>query len=480
MSTALRVTWRNSIPNIDPYYNSLRQGYIVQLHVWDALLYRDPGDYSIKPLLATEWKWVDDKTLEFTLRRGVKFHNGDPFTADDVVYTINTVVQDKKLSVPSNYVFYESAEKVDDYKVRIKLNRVFPAALEYIAQVLPIWPKAYREKVGAEEYAKHPVGAGPYRIVALEGSRKIVMQRFDDYYDGSPKGRPPIRNLTINQVPDSATELAELLGGGADWIWDFDPDQFASIDAVPTLTAQRAETMRVGYIALDAGGRTGADNPLTKVKVRQAIMYAVDRATMAKQLMQGQSRALDTPCYPTQFGCDAKASKHYDFDPSKAKSLLAEAGYPNGIDTVLYSYLLPQWVGAVQNYLQAAGIRAKINQLQTGAAIQANLEGKTPMLFGSWGSYSINDVSAFLPYFFGGTASDYARDPEVERLVKLGGEVTDPGARKEAYTAAIRLITDKAYFMPVFTYVKTYSFSKQLNFQPWADELPRFYLSSWK
>jgi len=246
------------------------------------------------------------------------------------------------------------------------------------------------------------------------------------------------------------------------------------------LQAVRAETMRVAFMSIDGAGRTGADNPLTKEKVRQALFYAVDRATMAKQLMQGSSRPLDAPCFPTQFGCDQAAATHYAYDPAKAKALLAEAGYPNGFDTELYSYLLPQWNGAIQNYLRAVGINAHINQMQVAAVIQASQAGKTPLSTGSWGSYSINDVSAFMPYYFTGTPDDYTRDPEIEKLVKQGGSVTDPDQRRKAYSEAIRLISSHADWMPLFTYVKTYGFSRQLNFKPWTDELPRFYLSSWK
>jgi peptide/nickel transport system substrate-binding protein len=249
---------------------------------------------------------------------------------------------------------------------------------------------------------------------------------------------------------------------------------------MPTLNAVRAETMRIAYMGLDAGGRTGADNPLTKEKVRQAIMYALDRATMAKQLMQGGSRPLDAPCFPTQFGCDQAAAVHYPYDPAKAKQLLAEAGYPNGFDTELVSYLLPQWNGAIQNYLRAVGINARVTQLQVAAVIQRVIEGKTPLNAGSWGSYSINDVSAILPYFFTGGGNDYARDPEVQKLVLAGGSVTDADQRRKNYSEAIKLITQRAEWVPLFTYVKTYGYSKQLNFKPYPDELPRFYLSSWK
>jgi peptide/nickel transport system substrate-binding protein len=209
-------------------------------------------------------------------------------------------------------------------------------------------------------------------------------------------------------------------------------------------------------------------------------MYAVDRATMAKQFMPGGSRVLDAPCYPTQFGCDASIAVKYDYDPAKAKALLTEAGYANGFDTELVSYLLPQWVGAMQNYLGAVGIRAKISQLQVGAVVQRSTEGKNPLEFGSWGSYSINDASAFLPYFFSGGGNDYTRDPKVIELVKEGGDTVDPDKRRDAYSQAIKRLTEQADFMPLFTYVTYYAFSKQLNFKGFRDELPRFYLASWK
>ncbi len=476
----LRVTWRDAIPNVDPYYNQLRSGIILAHQAWDTLVYRDPETFQNKPLLAESFAWVDDTTIDFTLRQGVTFHNGDRFTADDVVYTINTVIADKQVSVPSNYAFYAGAEKIDDYHVRVKLKRVFPAALDYMAMTLWIWPKAYREKVGADEYRLHPIGTGPYKITKVDGVTQIDLERYDGYYAASPKGKPAIGKLTIHEVPDSATEMAELLGGRADWIWKFSPDQFDNVGRMPTLQALRSESMRIGYFMMDAAGRTGADNPLTKEKVRQAIFHAIDRETMAKQLVQGGSRPLNAPCYPTQFGCDAGAAAVYAYDPAKAKALLAEAGYPNGFDTELVTYELPSWAGAMQNYLKAVGINARLSVLQVGAVVQRSIAGQNPLEAGDWGSYSINDVSAILPQYFTGGGSDYSRDAEVTALVQAGGATTDPDQRRKAYSAAIKMITEKAYWLPLYTYTIPYGLSRQLNFKPYPDELPRFWLASWK
>lgn len=476
----LRITWRDGIPDVTPYYNQLRSGVVLGHQVWDSLVYRDPETFQIKPLLAESYKWVDETTLEFTLRKNVTFQNGDKLTADDVVYTINSILHDKQVSTPSNYSFIDHATKVDDLHVRVELKRVFPAALDFMAMTLYIMPKAYREKVGPQEYSQHPIAAGPYKITRVNGVTEIDLQRYDGYYADSPKGRPAIGKIVIHEVPDAVTEMAELLGNRADWIWKFSPDQFDAVNRMPNLQATRSESMRVEYLGMDAAGRTGANNPLTNEKVRQAIVYAIDRGTMAKQLMQGGARAIDTPCYPTQFGCDASAAVHYAYDPAKAKQLLAEAGYPNGFNTELVTYDLPAWGGAIQGYLKAVGINVRLTQLQVAAVVQRSLAGQNPMELGSWGSYSVNDVSAILPNFFTFTGGDYTRDPEIKKLVEAGSATVDPDQRRKAYSEAIKLITEKASWVPVFTQSITYGYSKQLNFKPYPDELPRFFLCSWK
>jgi peptide/nickel transport system substrate-binding protein len=479
----LRAAWVDQITDIDPYYNSLRTGLVVAHQAWDGLVYRDPEDFKIKPLLATSWKWVDDTTLEFELRHGVTFHNGDPFTAADVIYTISVITDPKSgIAVPSNFSWLAGAEAIDDFHVRIKLKRAFPAALEYIAFVMPIYPKAYREKVGPDGYKKAPIGAGPYKITKVDGINEIDMERYEGYYDGSSKGRPPIRKVVIKELNDSTAMVTSLLGGQLDWIWQYNPDQVDAINRMPTLQGARQEAMRIIFMGIESDGRGTNTKPLQNVKVRQAIMYAIDRQTFARQLVQGGARVPDGPCYFTQFGCDQTAEVHYGYDPAKAKQLLAEAGYPNGFDTEIVAAQPPNpaWPGAIQNYLAAVGIRAKVSVLQATASIQRAEAGDAPLYLSSWGSYSINDVSAIMPYFFNGGLDDQAHDPEVTKLLAEGGSVVDPDTRKKDYSAALKLITENAYWVPMSTSVTTYGFSKQLNFKGYPDEMPRFFLSSWK
>ena len=478
----LRILFQDAVPNVDMYFNSQRTGLILAHQAWDMLVHRDPATFEINPSLATDWKFAEDNSLDLTIRQGVKFHDGSTLSADDVVYTINMAASpDSKVATPSNYAWIDKAEKTGDYSVRIKMKKPTPAALEYLAMVTPIHPKAYREKVGPEGFAAKPVGAGPYKIVRNEQGKEVVFERFDDYWAGSPKGKPAIKTLHVRFVPDVTTAVTELLGQRADWVWNFNPDQLANINKMPHLQALQQESMRIGYLSIDAAGRSGAGNPLTNQKVRQAIWHAINRQDMADKLIQGGSRVPQAPCFPTQFGCDADAAVKYAYDPAKAKALLAEAGFPNGFDIEMVTYVaVTSWSAAIQNYLQAVGIRAKITQLQVAAAIQKAWKGENPLYHGSWGSYSINDVSAIFPVMYGGGNDDYARDPELEKLVAEGGATSDPAERKRAYSAAVKLMTEKAYWLPLFTYVNAYAFSKQLDFKTFPDELPRFYFAKWQ
>ena len=150
-----------------------------------------------------------------------------------------------------------------------------------------------------------------------------------------------------------------------------------------------------------------------------------------------------------------------------------------GSSTTLFTYTLPSFPAAVQSDLRAVGITLNIQQLQVGAEVEKVMAGQTPTNLGTWGSNSVNDVSAVLPYFFGGGSNDYARDAEVQKELHLAGAETAPEKRQEHYTAAIRRITEQAYWLPLLTSVTQYAFAKAPVFTPYPDELPRFYLSRW-
>ena len=451
----LNIVWERELENVDFYFNTAREGIIFQRLTWDALLWRDPKTMEYKPLIAKSYKWANDTTLEFVLNEGITFHNGEELDADDVVYTINWVANpDNGVKTQSNVNWIKNAEKVDKYKVLVHLKKPFPAALEFVSGTLPIYPQDYYSKVGPDGMGQKPVGSGPYKVVELEPGKKIVWEKFDGYMKGSPKGTPTIGKITQRTIPERNTQIA------------------GRVQVV------NEETFRIGYLTMDASGSTG-DTPLKNPLVRKAISYAIDREGIVKALVRGKSSVVNSACFPSQVGCTGDVTK-YPFDPKKAKELLAEAGYPDGFTLDFYAYRDRDYAEAMMGFLNQVGIKVNFGFLKY-AALRDKIRAKeVPMAFMTWGSNSVNDVSAITSHFFGGTSDDLANDTEVQALLKKGDTTVDTAARSAAYKEALQIIADKAYWLPLWSYNTNYAFSNDLNFTPSSDEIPRFFNASWK
>lgn len=477
----LRWASDRELGSLDYFYDSTREGIIISHLIWDSLIYRDPQTLKYKPLLATSWKWVNDTTMDLTLRKGVKFQNGEAFSADDVVYTLNYVVDPKnKVLRKSNVDWIKSAEKLGDYKVRIHLKKPFPAALEYLAGPIVIYPKQYYSKVGEKGMSAHPVGTGPYKVTKVVPGREIDFDANPDYFKGGPKGQPHIKHIVYEMIPDKSTQMAQLISGGLDWIWRVPADQAAKLKTLPNVTVKAGGTFRIGFLSMDAAGRTGKDNPFTKLKVRQAVAFAIDRKAIVQNLVKGVSQVVDTACFPSQVGCSDDGVTHYGYDPAKAKKLLAEAGYPNGFTTDFYAYRERPYAEAMINYLQAVGIHAKLQFLRYPAFNDKFLGGKAPLAFYTWGSEGVNDVSGITSYFFEQGSEDYARDRQITKWLETGDTTVDKAKRKAAYSKALQRISQQAYWAPLFSYSINYAFSKDLDFTPPKDGIPRLVDTKWK
>lgn len=466
--------------SIDAYFNNVREGVVIAHHVWSNLIYRDPASSEYKGELATAWRWIDDKTLELDLRQGVKFHNGDAFSADDVVTTLNFVSKPENgVITQQNVNWIESAEKIADFKVRIHLKAPFPAALEYLAGPVVIYPGAYYLKVGPKGMSEHPVGSGPYKVVDYQPGKVVRLERNKDYFKDSPLGQPTIDKLEFRLIPDLNTQIAELMSGGVDWIWRVPPDQAKQLEAVPTLTVTSGETMRIGYLVFDATPETPTP-ALKDARVRRALNMAIDREAIVKNLVGEGARVIDSACFPSQFGCTSEGVAHYSYDPKKAKELLAEAGFPNGFETELSAYRDRPLAEAAIGYFRAIGVKADLRFMQYAAIRDLQRAHKMPIQYTTWGSFSINDASASTSSFFTFSADDLARDPEVRDWLKVADTSIDPAVRKENYKKALDRISDQAYWLPISSWPLTYAYAKDLAFTPHTDEIPRFWESKWK
>ncbi len=466
-----------------PLYNPIREVVIMSTLGWDTLLYRNEK-FEYEPLLAKSYKWVDDKTMEFVLREDVTFHNGQKFSAEDVAYTVNHLVgEESGVTTRTNVDWMKSAEVVSDHVVRIHLKEPFPAALEYLAGPVVMYPKGNFDNVkevgGKKDYGTAPaVGTGPYMVTGQKPGEAFTFKANPNYF-GGPKGKPQIGTIVFRIIPDPEAQIAELLTGGVDWLWDVPKDKAEQLEAMGPLTVVNAPTMRISYIQFNSSGKNGTQSPFTDKRVRQAVAHAINRESIAKNLVGEASEVVHAACYPTQFGCTDDVPK-YEYDPVKAKALLAEAGHPNGFATDIYAYRQREFTEAVIGDLAQVGIKANLKFMQYKALRELVWEAKTAMHHMTWGSFSINDVSAITSHFFKMGRDDYAMDEEVKGWLDKADTTVDPAMRKEFYKKALAKISGEVYWLPMFSYAKYYAFSKDLNFTPTPDEIPQFYNASWK
>ncbi len=475
----LNIASQVEITNVDKYFNATRVGTWIQHMGWDFLLHIDRNTNKIVPALATSWKYVNDKTIELELRKGVKFHSGKEMTADDVVYTINYISSPKNPQVDKRMIdWIDHAEKLGPYKVRIVGNKVYPAAPHILAGFIAIYPNGCYEKDKEQSMNLHADGTGPYKIVEVELPKRVVLVKNPNYYTESPKGKPSVSKIVVRTIPDINTQVAEFLSGRLDLLQTVPTDIAEDLAKNPNVRFEAAATMRCSYLVMDSAGRSG-DTPFKKLKVRQAIAHAIDREGIVKNLVRGTSKVLHSACYPAQFGCTSEVTK-YDYNPAKAKKLLAEAGYPNGFKTKFYSYYERPVCEAIINNLNAVGITTEFQFVEFAALRSAWRKGDTPLVFTTWGSSSIYDVSAFTPIFFKSDKDDLNHDAEVTGWFKTGDNSIDPQVRLANYGKAYKKIADQAYWLPMYTVNMNYVYNKDLDFTPTPDELPQFYITRWK
>ena len=479
---SLVIAWgaTGPIEHVDNYVNTNRTGIWFSRMVWDQLIYRDPKTFEYKPLLAESWEQLSDTVWQFKLRQGVTFHNGEPFDADDVVFTLNWISNPENgVKVQRNVNWIKEARKIDQYTVDVEMKRPFPQAFEFLSGPITIYPNEYYAVAGPDGMNKQPIGTGPMKVVSIKTAEEYVFEKNTDYTWGSPKGEAQVSKMVVREIADVQTQIAELLAGGIDITADISADHVEQIAGFPGFTALQAGTMRTGYLGFDAANRSGHE-PVNKLKVRQAMAHAINRESLVNNLIRGDAGVIHTPCFPTQFGCDVNAAVKYEYDPEKAKALLAEAGYPDGFEIDFYTFRPADWAEAIMGDLAQVGIKASLTKMPYFALRdkQRN-EGTTPMFLMDWGSYSMNDMSAITSHFFKKGPDDFAMDDEVAGWLEAGDTNVDPAVRKANYAKAIEKITGEVYWLPMFNHVRNYGYREELAFVPFQDEIPRFWQYGW-
>ena len=477
-NNTLNVAFAAEPEPLDTYKIAGRQGLILARHIYDGLLYKDLDTGEIVPALAESWEFTSPLTMEFTLRKGVKFHNGADFTANDVVQTLNTVITPEygtRYSISVDWI--ESVEKLAEDKVRINMSKPFAGAVEMLADALPIYPHDFFSENGSEGMAATPIGTGPYKLVSQEAGIRYEMERFEGHYEGSPKSGATIDNIIVRTMPEMNTQYAELMSGDLDWIWRIPPDQAKQLESRVQIIS--APIMRIGYVGF-APESMGGDSPIADKRVRQALIHATNRAAITDAFAGGASKMLNTACNPAQFGCEQDVTS-YEYDPEKARALLAEAGYEDGFEMEMVFAAMPRPTAeAVAADLANVGVTLILNEQQYSSGIGKWRAKELPAFFSNWGSYGIGDAVFILSNFFGGGADDLVQDPELAEWLNVADTASDRDVRAENYSMAVKKIADEAYWMPMYNFNVNYGLAEDLNFTPHPDEFARWWISSWK
>jgi peptide/nickel transport system substrate-binding protein len=424
--------------------------------VFDNLIIFNEKTLKYEPLLAKSWKQIDDKTIEYELRDDIKWHDGEKFDADDVLYTFNWVLDPKtQLRFKGNWEFIDRLEKTGPYTVRVIAKRPTPYALVRLAYLSPIEAEHAHGKAADKVVygATKPIGTGMYKVVEVDRNKHILLERNKDYNHGGPaKTASNIGRIQMMPIPDTGTQIAQFLVGGVDFVRDPGLEAAEDLAKKPGIQLTLSQGVGLMYMAIDAKGRSGLKQ-LQDVRVRRALMMAINRKDMLQFLTGGRpERTPKAMCWELQAGC-AFTKEPYPFDPAGAKKLLTEAGFGDGFDLEITTFTGEATKGAAQivaNQLHQIGIRASVQPSELGAYRKKQGDGKIQVIVAAWPGGGNPDVQGTMEFIYAvPDARDYAGDAEMKELAFKSLTIMNPEERKRLGQKIFDMSTERAYFTPV-------------------------------
>jgi peptide/nickel transport system substrate-binding protein len=455
--------------SLDPADHRSRQSETVIRNMFDGLVTRD-NTSGVHLELAEELNWLDEVTLEVKLRQGVMFHDGIEMTADDVVFTFERIIQENMIEYPEPHTSprkgliapLASIEKTDDYTVVMSFSDIWPPAMQMLVHQ-QIVPMHYLEEVGTEGFVANPIGTGPFKFVSANGLDEIVLERFDDYFGGTPDLEPMgpacVRQAVFKVIPEASTRVAALLAGEVDIIQAVPAELVDTLDQTPGVQVLGAASTQPKWMELNVNMA-----PFDDVRVRQALNYAVDKDLIIEAIYGGRAVALPGPLSPYNNFVN-KSLSPYPYNPDEALSLLADAGWTDSDgDEILdkdgqsFAFTIDTqevWrplAEAVADQLRAVGIDVSVRFWDYGVVKPMLLAGERQAYLDDWGDSAFDPVGHFEAKWHGfvegepygrGNFSGYDNE-RVNELIKLGETTGDVGERQTLYDEAQQIVYDEA------------------------------------
>ncbi len=465
----LRVAIPWTPENLDPTMNLSSIRAAVGVSMFDSLVGRDV-EGRIVPELAESWKLLDDTTWQLKLRRNVVFHNGEPFNAEAVRFTIQRVLDpNQKSPNRANIAEIIRVEAPDDVTVTLVTRAPYAPLLNRLID-FPILPPKYTAEKGNQAFALRPVGTGPFRFVELVKDDRLVVEAFDRHWRGVPK----IQRITFKPIPEPFTRAAALRNGEVDVITTVPPTLARELERVAGVRVHRVPSTWQIYLGLNAFRK-----PLADVRVRQALNYATDVEAIIKNVMDGNGRRLAGPFTPNMFGYDP-AVKGYGPDPARAKRLLAEAGYPDGLEITLEApagrYQGDKEIAeALGGQWQKAGFKPKVQVAEWGAYFKRYLgkQFQDAYLLGLGGPMQDGDELFNLVSSKG--RGLYYKNERIDQLFDLGRSTMEPARRRTIYSELAKAMVEDATWVFLMQQVDIYATRERLAWTPRADQWMLFH-----
>jgi peptide/nickel transport system substrate-binding protein len=426
-------------PQITPF------GMLYAIH--DALVRPLPGEKMGNSLAASWTESPDGLIYEFTLRPGLKFHNGDPITAEDVKFSFERY---KGAGAKELQAHVSSVEVVDPLVVRFHLKEPWPDFMTFYGTTATaagiVIPKKYFEQVGNDGFQRHPIGAGPYKVISQTAGVEVVLEAYEGYW----RHVPYVKRLLMKSVPEGTTRLAMLKNAEADMAYALDGPEAEEVKRDPKLTLVATRHASINWI--EFADQWDPKSPWHDKRLRLAVNYALDRQAISDAACLGY-------CPPT--GVIVPRVMDYalqveppPYDPQKAKQLLAEAGYPNGFDAGELVPIPPFFTAAeaVVNYLNAVGIRVKMRPMERAAFYAAWREKKLHGLFLTGAGNSGNAASRVEAFMYSKGSYAYGGYPDIDELFLQQAQERD-AARREAMLHRIQQLTvERVMFAPLYDF----------------------------
>jgi peptide/nickel transport system substrate-binding protein len=464
--TRVSVAVTETVEKVNPYADSVALLYGIWCSVFGCLVSydADKGDYV--GALAESWEVVNSTTWVFHLRQDVKWHDGSPFTAADVVHSFDRIRDDPASRQKRIFSVVGEWTATDDYTVRITTKGPTAELLDYFADRLIITNKAQFDQYGEAVWDQTPIGTGPYMFVELVPNQRLIVKKNPDWWGGPVQGPDEV---VFRVMREPEVRVTALLNGEVQIAQFIPPHMADRVNNGPNTKTMDYDSLELMFLAMQP--KPPFDNKL----VRQAVCYAIDRDAIIQGVLMGKANKLEGPIGPGQYGYNPELRPRYDYDPDKARQLLAQAGYPNGVDVNLYTpvgrYIQDKQITeAMTSMLSAAGIRTTLHTPEW-PTLWANVQdGKVGFYY--MGRGSVQDPGPPLSqYFETGVSKRVAySNPTLDALFKKERAAFDPAERKRVLSELMSLLTEEAPACFMWRHRMTLGLTKNVDYPPPSDD----------